>query len=158
MTAEPRRPSRLPHCSGPARRPPRWRDERGIAALELAATLPVLLMLLWGVIGYGALFAVEHTVNGATAEAARDAVSARDVATAESVAATRAMEGLSLLGDRVDPSMVATAVAPCPGLAGVQCITVHVSVPYADAPLVPPLFGLPMPAVVDATSTVQLSL
>lgn len=134
------------------------KDQEGAAALELAATLPVLLLLFWGVLTYGLFFAFEHQVNEATAGAARDAVSARTETDAISVAQSSVDQRLGAFSGLVDPASVTVTVADCPTLPGVRCITVAVDHDYRARPVVPAIVTSALPERVDSTSVVQLSL
>lgn len=51
------------------------RDRRGVALVEMAITLPVLLTLLFGIMAYGQWFFVSHTVQQTANDAARSAIS-----------------------------------------------------------------------------------
>lgn len=58
---------------GPARRR-LSADRRGTALIELAITLPVLLLLVCGIISYGSWIALGHAVQQSANEAARAAI------------------------------------------------------------------------------------
>lgn len=49
-------------------------SERGAAAVELAVTLPILMMFIFGVVEFGRVFSVMHVMNTAAREGARIAV------------------------------------------------------------------------------------
>lgn len=51
------------------------RDRRGVALIEMAITLPLLLSLLFGIMAYGEWFFVSHTVQQAANDAARSTLS-----------------------------------------------------------------------------------
>ncbi|MES3152019.1 TadE/TadG family type IV pilus assembly protein [Sphingomonas faeni] len=51
------------------------RDRRGVALIEMAITLPLLLTLLFGILAYGEWFFVSHTVQQAANDAARATLS-----------------------------------------------------------------------------------
>ena len=50
------------------------RDAQGVAAVEMALVLPILLALLMGTISYGDWFLTAHTVQQAANDAARSAI------------------------------------------------------------------------------------
>lgn len=50
-------------------------DRRGVALIEMAITLPMLLTLLFGIMAYGEWFFVSHTVQQTANDAARSAIS-----------------------------------------------------------------------------------
>jgi Flp pilus assembly protein TadG len=69
----------LPFARHPIRRTPAsrtglLRSERGVAAMEMAFALPVLLALLMGILSYGEWFLTAHTVQQAANDAARSAI------------------------------------------------------------------------------------
>ncbi|MBN9458559.1 MAG: pilus assembly protein [Bosea sp.] len=50
------------------------RNEAGTSAIEFAFVAPVLLLLLFGIMGYGYVFGIYHSVQQIAAEAARSSV------------------------------------------------------------------------------------
>jgi Flp pilus assembly protein TadG len=50
----------------------RWADQRGAVAVEFALVFPLLMLVLFGVIEYGAIYNAQLTVTGAAREAARE--------------------------------------------------------------------------------------
>lgn len=132
--------------------------EAGIATLEFALVLPVLLVVIWAAISYGMVFTVNHTLSAAAAEGARAAVGAPDVQSAVSAATAAATDQLGALGQHAANAQLATPnVTECSAPADTQCITVTVSYPWATAPVIPEMFGVLTPDVLEATSTIQLS-
>lgn len=95
------------------------RSERGQAIVELALTLPLLLLILLGVFDFGLLFQQYEVVTNAAREGARLAV-LPDYSTAE--ARQRAIDYLQVGG--VDTTNVRSA--PCTGspVAGTVCVSV----------------------------------
>jgi len=51
-----------------------WRDARGTALVEMAITLPMLLMLLMGIVSYGDWMLTAHSVQQAANDAARASI------------------------------------------------------------------------------------
>lgn len=49
----------------------RKRDEKGVAIVEMAIVLPLLILLVFGIVEYGLLFKEKMTIASATASAAR---------------------------------------------------------------------------------------
>lgn len=54
------------------------RDDKATTAIEFALIAPVLLLLLFGIIGYGYVFGVYHGVQQIASEAARASVAGLD--------------------------------------------------------------------------------
>ena len=132
--------------------------EAGIATLELALTLPLLLLVIWAAISYGLVFTVDHTLSAAAAEGARAAVGTVTEPEAIAAAAAAATDQLTALGGHAAHAVVgAPSVTDCAAPVGTRCITVTVSYPWGTAPIVPDLLEVVTPDVLTATSTVQLS-
>jgi Flp pilus assembly protein TadG len=121
---------------------------RGLATIEAAIVLPLLLLMTLGLIEYGWMFMKAQQVTNAARQGAR--VAARADATTVEVqqavldAMTMAnleLSGYSLTINPVDPA------TPEPG----QLIAVTVSVNYPDIELGMPL--IPTPAALDETVT-----
>lgn len=59
----------------------RWfiatRNQRGVAALEFAIILPLLILLLFGIIEFGLLIYNQHIITNASREGARSGIVAR---------------------------------------------------------------------------------
>lgn len=112
-------------------------DEEGTAILEFALVSVVFLAILYGIISFGVLLAVEHSLTHAAAEGARAAVgtpTAEAVATSEQV--TR--DAVGWLDGWIEPGDVRAAVAPCAHDTGVDCVEVLIDYPYATRPVLPP--------------------
>lgn len=50
------------------------RNEHGTSAIEFAFIAPILLLLLFGIVGYGYVFGIYHSLQQMAAEAARSSV------------------------------------------------------------------------------------
>jgi len=111
--------------------------KRGLAAVELALLLPVLLLVLFGTIEYGWLFLKNQQLADAARNGARVAVteSGTNALVQARVAQVMSDAGLAQSGYLVQltPANVATAA---PG----STVTVEVTVAYANISLI----GLPL--------------
>lgn len=132
--------------------------EDGVATLEMALTLPLLLAAIWGVISFGLVFTVEHTLAAAASDGARAAVATATEPAATTAAATAAQDRLdSALGSFAPDAVVdAPVVGDCAAPAGARCITVTVRYPWATSPIIPDLFAVVTPDELRSTATVQL--
>lgn len=122
--------------------------------VEFAAVFIVFMVVLWAIVTYGMVFAVNHSLSSAAAEAARGAIAApsNPTGTADTVAADR----LSWMGAAASHASVSSTVATCTGIPG-DCITVEITYPYGSEPLIPSLGLLPLPTHLSSQSTVSLS-
>jgi hypothetical protein len=144
--------------------PGRWRrDRRGVAAIEFAMALPLLILLLMGVVELGLAYAQAMQVRDAAAAGAlyagRNGWDAAAIAAA--VAGTGATSGVSA-------SPAPLLYCGCPDAAGVAPTTcgytcgdgrltrqyVDVSASVARRSVFPGAFG--MPATLTATATARL--
>lgn len=132
--------------------------EDGTAMLEMAFAFMAFFLVLWGLLSYGMIFAVDHTLASASAEGARAAVATSDEASAIATASSVARAQLDALGANSAAAVVEKpTVDACVAPAGAQCITVSVSYPWRAAPIIPILLPFGVPATITSTSTVQLS-
>ena len=95
-------------------------DERGAAAVEFALVLPILLVIVFGIVNYGMLFAAQLGLSSAARDAARAGVvqqSSGSGMTCQQIA-TQARGDVTALG--VSPDAVAVSVSTSPDL-GATC-------------------------------------
>jgi Flp pilus assembly protein TadG len=123
------------------------RRRRGVAILEVALTLPILLLLTFGLIEYGWLFLNNMRMSDAARQGARTAILPSGTNALALAAITNQMQlaGLGSSGYTVtfSPSDVST---PAPGVA----VTVAISLPYANIGIVGiPL--VPVPTTLNAS-------
>ena len=80
----------------------RWAEERGAVAVEFALVFPLLILVLFGVIEYGAVYNAQLVVTAAAREAAREIAVTGDAGDART-AAVNAAPGLlpALSGNNV---------------------------------------------------------
>jgi Flp pilus assembly protein TadG len=133
----------------------RLRSERGVAALEFAIVSQLLLLLLYGMLMYGFVFALDHNMTQAAAEGARVAISQTTNITG--YAQQAAMDRLTF--GQAKTSLITATVAACPSDATVQCLTVTITYDNRAHPVLPGFLGMQYltPASITATSTVELS-
>lgn len=141
-----------------ARAPSARPDEDGAAAVEFALVSLLFLMLVFGIVTFGLVFALNHTLTHAAAEGARSALVATGGATVqEQVAESAATTRLGWLENSANPPEA--TVGPCVSDPGRQCVEVVTSYNWLENPLVPPLpgLGLVMPDVMTRSAVVQVT-
>lgn len=148
------------------------RDERdrGAVIVEFAILAMLFLMLLWGIIGYGVIFAVQQNMTHAASEAGRASVGSQpdrnasnDIiqATADPIEAAAIKvvndEQLDWHADLKAHATVTADVHECAYDTDLDCLTVTITYPWDTEPLVPTLVSVAVPDELVATSTIQLS-
>ncbi|MGH3372276.1 MAG: TadE/TadG family type IV pilus assembly protein [Nocardioidaceae bacterium] len=142
----------------------RFRDQRGAALVEFVICSTLFLVLIYGLISFGVIFGVKHTLTSAASEGARAAVGAPlnsgcSTPRCNEIAAAKAKADQVIdggLGSRaVHVPTIAPTVATCAGSSH-DCITVTVTYPYADHPVLPQLVPF-LPETLSSTSVVELS-
>lgn len=135
---------------------------RGVAAIELAFVLPVLLALVLGIVFYGLVFIVQQTLVAAASEGSRAALQyqptlAQRVTAAEQTA-LNALPGF--VRSRLATGDVVASSAPCTSPAGFDCITVQVrfALTTGASPFLPNTVFVPLPAELRAMATSQLGV
>jgi Flp pilus assembly protein TadG len=108
----------------------RWKDESGAVAVEFALVFPLLILVLFGVIEYGAVYNAQLVVTGAAREAAREMAVTGNAGSARSAALT-ASPGLV-------PALTGGDVAISGSCAPGSDVTVTIS--YAK-PFITGMFG-----------------
>ncbi len=130
-------------------------DDEGAVLVEFAIVFTLFISLLWGILMYGFVFALDQSMTHAAAEGARAAVvsaTGTEEATAQAVVADQ----LDWIGGYGQHLVVTTNVAPCDYEATRNCITVTVSYPYADQPIIPSLLKVIAPERILTEATAQL--
>ena len=132
--------------------------------LEFALVAPIFFFILYALVVFGMSLALKQSVTNAAAEGARSTIGVVDntstpaderVENAKNVALQR----LGWLSTSQKASLTITpTVAACTVGTG-TCITVQISYPYDDNPLVPsaPIIKQIQPKVIGSTATVRLS-
>lgn len=124
--------------------------------IEFALVFVLFFLVMYGIVAYGMIFAIKHSLLQAANEGARAAV--KDVGgIAQRVALARSVAGESVawLGARApQPQVSAAACATTPYM----CVKVELTYDYARNPLIPalPALGVILPATLSGQATVQL--
>ena len=137
----------------------------GAAALEFAIVLPILLAMMIGIIYFGVVLAVQQVLTLAAEEGSRAALRYPAGAAANNAAATQALRvsaasatALAILPASIRNAISSTNVAQainCTNPGGTVCVKVTLNLPsVAILPVVP---GVPMPATLTGSATVQLA-
>jgi len=94
-------------------------DERGAAAVEFALVFPLLIVLLFGIIEFGAMYNAQLMVTGAAREGARSMAVTGDAATAK-LATIDAATGVALTA-----SDIVVSAATCAAGTNVTVTITH---------------------------------
>jgi len=130
--------------------------QRGAVVIEFALVFVLFFLLMYGIVAYGMVFAIKHSLVQAANEGARAAV--RDVGGLPArieLARAVATESIAWLGDRApEPQVSAEDCATTPYV----CLSVTLVYDYAGSPLVPalPALGVVLPDNLTGQATVQL--
>ena len=132
--------------------------ERGAAAVEFALVAPILLLLVFGIIGYGYMLSFRQALSQGAAEGARAAAvsplpAAADKQQAALDAVNEALDsygvtcqgtavGSNLLRGTTDVGSCSVATAACANDGTKECVTASLDYEYADHPLLPSVPGL----------------
>lgn len=76
----------------------RWRDQRGAVAVEFALVFPLLILVLFGIVEYGAVYNAQLQLSGAAREAAREMAVTGDAGSARTAAVDAAPALVPALG------------------------------------------------------------
>ena len=138
----------------------RLRSERGVAALEFAIVAQLLVLLLYGMVLYGFVFLVDHSITQAAAEGARSALSeptGTSDAQIASDAATYAKNHIPF-AEAKTYGVASGNVDWCDATHTVKCVTVTVTYDNRAHPVIPGFVGMNYltPATISASSTVEL--
>lgn len=152
----------------------RCRDEGGAAAVEFAFIAPLLIFLLFAIIGYGYMLSFRQSISQAVAEGARAAAVAPSALTDAEVKAraivaindalgsynvTCTDTGLLKRGTANAGTCVISAPQSCTSsTVGAQCVKVTLDYTYKDDALVPvPGLGIVLPNHLSYSSEAQVS-
>lgn len=141
-------------------------SERGVAAVEFAIVALLFFQILFGIVTFGVIFALDNSVTHAAAEGARIAISKPTADEQIAVARQTALARLpGWIRDRMDPNgdgepdppaEITATIAPCASATEQDCIHVTISYPWKEKPLVTPMpgFGLVAPDRITAEAEV----
>ena len=146
--------------------PRRRRREAGVAAIEFAMVLPLLVAMVLGIVYYGMVLALEQTLTLAAAEGARAALRYPPGAPDGSVAATQSLRvtaarqtALAALPDSIQRSLAGTgeiaSADVCPAPAETVCVNVTLRLPVAS--VLPPVPFVPVPDMLTGSAVAQLA-
>ena len=138
----------------------RRRDDTGAAAVEFAVVAPLLLLLLFGILGYGYMLSFRQALSQGAVEAARAAVleydenlGGQDPESAIDDALRSYGLSCTSAGMTCD---ISTPQACAGGVTGTECVSVTVRYELGDHPLLPlPGLGLVQPDVLEYTATAR---
>jgi hypothetical protein len=137
---------------------PRRCGQDGAAVVEFAIVFALFVMLVSGLIQYGAIFAVQQSITHAAAEGTRAAVNVVDPFEADARARAVVADQLSWLPEgswSVGPNP--TVVVPCqspPYPAGTECVEVEVAYDWANYRLVPMIFRVAVPETLTSRAVI----
>jgi Flp pilus assembly protein TadG len=153
----------------------RRRTDRGAAAIEFALVAPLLIFLLFAIIGYGYMLSFRQAISQAAAEGSRAAAvapSALSDAEVDSRARAAINDALGSYGVTCDPNgtlkkgsaAAGTCTVSAPrscttSTVGAQCVKVTLSYTYRDDSLVPsfPGLGIVLPENLTYSTEAQVS-
>lgn len=137
------------------------RPDRGAATVEFALISIPLLALVFGAISYGYMLSFRQAMSQGAAEGARAAAvwaasydSTQDTAR---IAAAKASIDEALASYGVSCSSGATCTVTITPCGSARCVSVTVSYPYADDPLTPDPFLIPLPETLTYVADARVS-
>lgn len=132
-------------------------DDGGAVVVEFAVVFILFVVLLAGLIQYGAIFMTQQSLTHAAAEGTRAAVDVIDDADAETRARAVVADQLDWLdpaGLTVGPSPMVqscdTAIYP----AGTECLVVDITFDWAGHRIVPTMIGVATPDTMTARAVI----
>ncbi|MGS0894091.1 TadE/TadG family type IV pilus assembly protein [Burkholderia stagnalis] len=141
----------------------RW--QRGVTAVEFALVFPLFFLIFYAIVMYGMIFAIQQSLTLAATEGARAALnyvyesngSATKALQDRGTAAQNTAVGLTNWLPNVQVPQPTTG--NCSYDATMYCVTVTVTYPYTQYPLVPaiPPLSLVVPNTLTSTATIQIS-
>lgn len=140
--------------------------EAGVAAIEFAMVLPLLVAVVLGVVYYGMVFALEQVLTLAAAEGARAALRYPAGAADGSPEASRALRvaaaaqtALAALPDTIQRKLASTgdiaSAQACTAPADAICVNVTLRLPTAN--VLPAVPFVPLPGTLTGSAVAQLA-
>lgn len=141
------------------RRHDRRGDQRGAAAVEFALILVPLLLIVFGTISFGMMLSFRQTLSQAATEGARAAAVELDPSNRESEGLAAINAALASIGRACGEDGLVCAVGAPTACGAAECVTVTLTYPYRDNPMVasPPLINLTLPEDLEYSATVRVS-
>ncbi|KDB08831.1 TadE family protein [Burkholderia sp. lig30] len=150
--------------SRPVQRRSRQR-QRGATAVEFAMVFPLFFLIFYAIVTFGLIFAVQQNLTLAATEGARAALNyihepsgsqAQALTDRANAARTVAQNFTKWLPNVSVPPPASSACSYDPSM---YCVTVTVTYPYSQSPLIPalPLLGFVLPNTLASSATVQLN-
>jgi Flp pilus assembly protein TadG len=134
-------------------------NERGVASLEFAVVSVLLLTIVFGIITFGFIFALDGNLSHAASEGARASIQKSNTSATDAEIeefARNTTRGRLAFKVARDHAQVTADVDPCANDTTVDCVTVMVTFDYATYPLVPKMLDIGIPDTLTATAVVQL--
>lgn len=149
-------------------------NPRGVAAIEFALIFHILFLMLYGLLTYSLIFAIQHTLSLAAAEGGRAAVrfisnnDLNNLQLRKNAACIAAGNALSWISKKTSSEVckenlgnglsvvVESKICPASNSASVKCIEVNVGYDYKNHPFIPVL--LPVPNKLMGYSFTQFAL
>jgi Flp pilus assembly protein TadG len=150
-------------------------NEEGAELLEFSIVIVLLIMLVYGIASLGLILAAKATLTQAAEDGARTGIVSQSLLGGEADALNHASGDLEWMGSGT-PSAISCAANPCqapcgptdlsitctateaacPSSSATTCLTIGVSYPYQNHPLIPTLLftGL-TPNTVNTSATLQ---
>lgn len=145
----------------------RRRGERGSVLVEFSLVFGLFALIIYALITFGMILAAKNSITHAAAEGARSAIDVPALPAAtlnarrEEQAKTVVANSLSWFGSDYQSSDTTATVARCDASNPAdltECITVTITYPYEERPIIPPAPGLGLVTPENFTSTAVVKL
>jgi Flp pilus assembly pilin Flp len=126
------------------------RDEEGAAVVEFAAIFGLFLLLVWGIITYGVIFAAKQAITHAASEGALAGANVEDPDGVVRDVVAAQLEWLTNFGFDPYSSDVTVGAGGC-----AECLEVTVSYGWRADPIVPAMLDIATPERLSSTAVVK---